>query len=164
MIASSTVNYDPCAQLLFETSSGFIVRTFHLHPILLDCKHYHYQLEKDYYPVDNTILTQGLDNNLPYAQQVYICDDASKISFMELSDTHMYTTPTDKVVKSSYQDLVQMIRQMIISVPHVYNSPLNRYFGSIKIRFESPGIYKTGNFITDDVFFSDLEKSLGDNK
>ena len=160
VVASSTINYDPCAQLLFETPNGFIVRTFHLHPVLLDCKHYNHQITKDYYPIDNTVLDQILTRDAPYQQQAYICDNASEIAFMELSDTTMYAAPTNKSIKLNYQELVNRISMMISSAPGIYSSPLNRYFHSVKIKFESPEICKTGDFIVDDTFFSDLEKCL----
>ncbi len=160
VVSESTPNFTPCAQMLFETTHGFILRSFHYQPVLLDCCRYNYTFRKDYYPIDCTVLTQIVGNNLPFDQQISTCDGSSEMVFMELNDEYSAQLVSNKPKKSTYNELVQMIAEMILKRPDAYDTPLNRYFCSIKNKFESPTRSKEGNFIADDAFFSDVKAYL----
>jgi hypothetical protein len=160
VVSPSTINFTPTAQLLFETKNGFVVRSFHLHPVLLNCKKYSYSIKKDYYPIDRTVLNQAIDQQSCYKDQIYICDNASEIAFMELSDSNAHTASLNRTIKLNQQQLINAIKLMTSSCPDVFGTKLNHYFSSIRIRFECPKISKTGCFIPDEEFFSELKKPL----
>ncbi|AAO90239.1 hypothetical protein [Coxiella burnetii] len=160
IVSENNADFTSRAQLLFETPNGFVLRAYHYHPILLDCHHYNYKFKKDYYPIDNSVLNQLLSINIPFDQQIAACNNASDIHCLELSDEHIDQHISTKPKKLNYNELLYAICDMISKNPSTYDTPLNRYFISIKNRFESPAILKEGDFVDDDRFFSDLKEVL----
>ncbi len=160
IVSESTLNFIPCAQLLFETASGFILRAFHYHPVLVNCQQYNYKFKKDYSPIDCNVLNQILTSELPYDQQIEIYNDSSTIAFMELSDEDFNPAPSNNSKKANYHELLKMICEMILKRPDTYDTPLNRYLSSIKNEYESHNLHEKDNFISDDTFFSDLKERL----
>ncbi|MBW5802267.1 hypothetical protein FIV31_00180 [Coxiella endosymbiont of Ornithodoros amblus] len=160
IVSENNTNFSSRAQLLFETPNGFVLRAYHYHPILLDCHHYNYKFQKDYYPIDNSILNQLLSINIPFDQQIASCNNESDIHCLELSDEHIDEHISTKQKKLNYNEFLYEICDMISKNPSTYDTPLNRYFISIKNRFESPSVLKEGDFVDDDRFFSDLKEML----
>ena len=163
VVSESTLCFNPSAQLLFKNNSGIVIRTFHYHPFLINCSEINHSIKLDYYPIDNLILDQILSRNIPYEQQVWICDDGSKMSFMELSDDHIEPLLA-KHKYYSYQELIDAIKLMLASVPEAYDMPLNRYFGSIRLKLETgEDDTNQSNFIDDQQFFAALRQDTTEN-
>ncbi len=156
LVDTSTPNFASTAQLLFKTTHGFIVRAFHYHPILIDASQIDATVQLDYYPIDNTVLNQMVSNKQPYDQQLWICNDASELNLMEMSDSHI--EPTTVFRKPlQYAELVSLVNDMIQSAPSAFDTPLNRYFCMTRYKVEqlSP-CHESANFIDDQLFFANL--------
>lgn len=156
IVSESTENFAPTPQLIFEAPNGFVVRTFHYHPILIDCKQIDHEIRLDYMAIDYLLLNQMLKNDLPYEDQLWVCDDSSQMAVMELSaedvENHFDVKQT-----MAYHELIDQIFRMIENSPSVYDTPLNYYFSSIRHRIVSDKFYRMKKEHLDDIsFFSKL--------
>jgi len=159
IISEETLNFAPCAHLLFESEKGFILRSFHYHPVLLDCSRHQYKIKKDYYPIDGAVLNQILSDDLPVNEQVVVCCASSEVVFMELSDRR--DTIAESAQKSDYKVMLRLVYNMLQKHPDVYNTPLSRYYSSVRNCFESSTYQREKNItVADDQFFADLEIRL----
>jgi len=170
----STVNpcFVPSAQLIFEQQDGFIIRSFHYHPILLDCSKLTDPIKVDYLPVDFSMMNQFVTQQIPYDQQIWVCHDSSSMAMMELSELTVDGPLHDVHHASSYVELGQQIRNMLIKAPEVYRTPLNHYFATIRhrvipaqrrqnrvIRGGEPLTFtqgQVGQLIDDELFFKEM--------
>lgn len=155
VVSESTENFVPTPQLIFEGRYGFIVRAFHYHPVLVDCATIDHDIKVDYMPIDYILLNKVIKNDRPYAEQIWVCDHAGQMSMMELSGEDIETHFTCKE-KLGYQELVKLMKQLIINAPHVYDTSLNHYFSSIKHKVIAEKVYFEEPSIDDDGFFAQL--------
>ena len=162
VVSEQTEKFSPSAQLIFEAPDGFIIRSFHYHPILINCSRITHALQIGYMPIDGD-LNCIVSNNKPYDQQVEVCDDSSIFSFMELSDENVEGGLSSDKNKLSYSELVQQVRKMIANVPHMYDEPLNRYFSSIRYSVAATNFTREKTGINDRDFFSKLAIQSLDN-
>lgn len=160
VVSEQTDNFSSSAQLIFEDINGFLIRAFHYHPILIDCKKITHDIVVDYLPIDCLLLNEIITGNLPYAQQIGICDNSTTMSVMELSDINIENDFRTSKKKSTYLELVNTVSQMVINSPQVYNTPLNQYLASFRFRMVSNKINKKEVAIDDISFFLELERVI----
>lgn len=159
IVSSQTEDFIPTAQLLFKTIYGIIIRAFHYHPILLDCQKILHPVMLDYLPIDNSILNNILLKEMPYEQQVKVCDDSSSIAFAELSDEHINRIFSSTHTRLSYEELIYKTKNLIVNYRANLDNPLNHYFLSTRHKFISDeAIFTPQECINDVDFLFDLNK------
>lgn len=157
VVSESTTNFVPTPQLIFEDPHGFVIRAFHYHPILINCSKIDKNIRFDYMAIDYLVLNQILKHDLSFEQQLWVCDNASEMAVMELSeeDVESYFNVNPSL---NYFELLNQISSMITREPNVYNTPLNRYFVSIRHQITSEKIYLGAKeYINDILFFQALD-------
>ncbi|PHQ81667.1 MAG: hypothetical protein COB66_01515 [Coxiella sp. (in: Bacteria)] len=160
VISKKTIHFRPCAQLLFKTAQGYIMRSFHYQPILIDCAKIRTPIKINYRPLDDAMLSQLIKTDAPYDEQVLLCDNAR---FMELSDDHIdeCVPPFNGEDYQSEVDFLNVIEQMITGNTDAFRAPLNRYFSSLRYRFEGVSNHQECKEEFDDVrFMNDLTARL----
>ncbi len=162
IVSTTTQNFTPVARLLFKNKKGVIIRGFHQHPIIINCKDICDPIKQDYLPIDNTVLNYVLDSNIPYQDQAWVCDDACQMAIMELSDENPESEPIINAKTLSYQELQEQVRDLIVKQPLLYDSPLNQFLVSHRHRLmvENSDLKDAGAVIDDAVFFSEIYNSL----
>lgn len=159
IIAEDTINFYASAQLIFKTQHGLLVRALHYHPILVNCAHLDPAIQMDYFPIDNSMLNRMVSDDIPYDQQVCICHDKTKVAWVELSDDHI----EENYLSSqpiSYSELVTKVKTMISRQPEIFDTPLNRYFFSVRNEMYSSKINDHQVHIDDRQFARELEKAI----
>lgn len=157
VVSESTYNFSPCAQLIFEALNGFVIRTFHYHPILINCAQLDTDIKMDYFPIDNSVLNQMVSEHFPFDQQLSVCNDSTRIAWIELSDENIEENFATSQ-PAPYAELVKKIKDMIFKHPSLFDTPLNRYFFSIRNEVYSNKIPSKKVYIDDLQFASDLRK------
>lgn len=156
IVSERTENFSPSAQLIFEKENGFTIRAFHYHPLLINCSNITQALRVDYKPIDCLMLNQIVKHDMPYSQQIGYCDDSSSLSIMELSDDDIEPDYRTHKQKLALDEIVQVIKQMMMNAPDVYDTPLGRYFSSIRYHVSSHKMDKKKRSIDDEYFFEQL--------
>lgn len=162
IVSEYTQHFTFSARLFFQTREGFIIRAFHYHPILIDCKKLTQPILFDYLPIDNSILNQLIDNTIPYNQQIWVCDNASIMAIMEL------TNSTNKVDLISHEDniltyleLINIVKNSIKKSGPLFDTPFNRYLISFRHQYSSSSIRKELiNEVDDHHFFEQVYHGL----
>lgn len=159
IVSESTKDFTPSAQLIFESSKGYVIRAFHYHPILLDCAKIEQKIPFDYRAVDYILLNHLLKKELSFEKQLWVCDNSSYMAMMELSEDYIENS-LNKGESPTYAELLDQIKKMMIRSPEVYNTPLNQYFSSIRHQFVSEKLFDHKKVYIDDLsFFKNLQIS-----
>ncbi len=85
IVSEKTVDFQVTAQLIFATKKGYIIRALHYHPIMIDCEFLTHSYKTTYLPIDG-ICENLIDLERSIEEQVYIFDNSSTASWIELSD------------------------------------------------------------------------------
>ncbi len=164
IVAPSTPYFNPTPQLLFETASGFIVRSAHYHPILIHAQNIRHGFQADGSPIDYTLLNHILSQHVSLTEQIAVCDEGTNIAFIEMSDHNTEPLLLHKRLKfytkfQKYSQLIKRVAKIIASNPHVMDTPLCRHLFSIENKFESSQHQKIGDCMDSNIFFSDLYRT-----
>lgn len=155
IVSHTNVGFLPSAQLIFEDRYGFIIRAFHYHPVLLNCKLIQKKIRWTFMPIDLCFLNSVVDSNDAYEKQCWVCDDASVMSLMELSDIAI-EKPIISKKQHGLDAILHDILKMIANDPSVYTHPLNDYFVSIRHKLFSTTPVHDNPGVDDVAFFNHL--------
>jgi len=166
IVSTATENFTPKARLIFKNKKGYTFRCFHYHPIIINCKDICRPIKLDYLPIDNTALNCVLANGIPYQDQAWVCDNASQMAIMELSDENPETEIIINKNTLSYQELVTQVGNLITREPKIYDSPFNRFLVSHRHQLiaENAEAQNAGDIIDDTIFFSEIYKFLNESR
>lgn len=163
IIAEDTNHFLACARFIFKAKDGLILRALHYHPILMDCSKIADHLKIDYFPIDDSILKQILqEENLPYEEQVWLCSDTSKMNFMELSeDNPEVNEPPVYNAPSTYDSLLNSIYLLLKACPKDLDEKMNRFFIRNELKFVTETeCYSTNTLIDSEKFLTDLYERI----
>lgn len=135
IVSPDTEDFEFTAQLIFKEESGIIIRSFHYHPILVDCSAIHKKIKIDYYPIDFTVINELIIEEQPISEQLWVCDDASFMAIAELSDNALKNRLFYSRQKLMSNELRRIIFDRIQNTPSVYGSKLNHYLISIRHQY-----------------------------
>lgn len=155
IVSEFTQNFAPTPQLIFEHKYGFVVRAFHYHPVLLRCDKIEHKIQLDYMPIDYLLLNQILKDDVPYENQISICDNAADMAMMELSNKDVEKN-FDFKSELNEQELLVSVQRMMKSAPNVFSTPLNQYLSSIRHFICSENLHFDAISIEDQDFFLKL--------
>ncbi len=158
IVSEQTEHFLTSARLLFKSKDGLVIRSFHYHPVLLDCGKINRSIQFDFKPIDNTSLFDLLDENIPYAQQIWVCENTAHLAMMALADEDMPPAPLYGKKHYTYLELVDLVKHMLKSNTSMYDNPLNQYLVSLRHQYFS--ITPTTQHLTidDQTFIEDLYK------
>lgn len=155
IVSEKTENFDFCARLIFKTSTGFTIRAFHYHPILVDGEKIIKKIKFDYLPIDNSVSHEFLDENIDYSEQVLIFNQLEGLSIAELTEEHFKKVSVKKYF--TYKELVDLTRNVVLKNP-AFDTPLNRYFVSFRYQYTSslPQYNNSEDIIDDEKYIEDI--------
>jgi hypothetical protein len=159
ILSEKTVDYLPCARLIFQSSRGLIMRAFHYHPTLIDTKNISLAFFKiSCSPIDDTVMSRILSNDQPYEDQVWLCNDSSYANFMELSDDEPLALEPKLMenVLNNYDNLLTKIVNLVINSGAAFNNNANHFFLKNRMVFNSTTSNHHKDTIDDRTFIKDL--------
>lgn len=151
IVSKKTKNFVPSAQLIFEDQNGYIMRCFHYHPILIDCKKIEKVVSNDFSPIDSSLLQQIIDHQYDYDSQIAFLRDAEEACFAELSDSNVEFMCRKNTFLPSYHQFLSCLEQAASRFPSIYYTDLGLFLSQYRYRITNHDVIHEATI--DDIYF-----------